>query len=352
MGQEKKRSMYLTLGAVLLVSLTSANSIAAPLEWKDECVGRSKLQLPSDVEIAGHAYGEFLDEMEGGNGLSEPQFADGQKAGWSRFAYTGFYLISNPLPAGEIKAVRSKFIKAKSKGVLDVKADANGVLAWSSQQNVRFLMQLDDHLLAGRFGYTDKSKSENIALFKAFARQVMARPVFSIPKDSGVCLPFSFIRDDGQHFRNVTATYRSKSHPDVSIIIQDASAPEVDDPKLAKTTQAETALNEFWSQYQHSRTGRKVTAGWGPRKTRAVEIDGRKGLSTFVKIARVDGSADFAYSAYVEGDPNASKDTPNLVLHVIREGSMAQARGREPMDEKTLIELAQRVASTIRSRDL
>jgi hypothetical protein len=48
-------------------------------------------QLPPDVEVAGHAYREIANEMQGGNGLSEPQFADGQIAGWSRFGYTGFF---------------------------------------------------------------------------------------------------------------------------------------------------------------------------------------------------------------------------------------------------------------------
>lgn len=365
MRQIEKSGMRLSLGTLLFASVTSVSSIAAPLEWKEECVGRTKLLLPSDVEIAGHAFGELLDEMEGGNGLSEPQFPDGQKAGWSRFAYTGFYLVSNSLPSSEIKDVRAKFLKAKdslqarlsqgakgqSEKVSDVQTGFKGVLAWASQQNVRFLIQLDDNLVAGRYGYADKSKEENIALFKSFAGRVMARPIFSIPKDSGVCLPFSFIRDDGQHFRNITATYRSKSYPDVSIIIQDASAPESDAPKLPGTTQAESALNEFWSQYQHSRTGRKVTAGWGPRKTREVEIDGRRGLSTFVKITRIDGSTDFAYSAYVAGDHTAHTDTPNLVLHVIREGSVARARGMQPVDEKTLLELAQRVTSTVQTRN-
>ncbi len=363
MRQIEKSGMR-SLGTVLFVSLTSVSSIAAPLEWKEECVGRSKLQLPSDVEIAGHAFGELVDELEGGNGLSEPQFPDGQKAGWSRFAYTGYYLASNSLTPSEIKDARAKFLKAKdslqarlSQGangqgakVSDVQTGSNGVLAWSTQQNVRFLIQLDGHLLAGRYGYVDKSRRENIALFKSFAEQVVARPVFSIPKDSGVCLPFSFIRDNGQHFRSITATYRSKSYPDVSIIVQDASAPELDAPKLPGTTEAESALNEFWSQYQHSRTGRKVTAGWGPRKTQDVEIDGRRGLSTLVKITRIDGSTDFAYSAYVAGDHTARTDAPNLVLHVIREGSVARARGLQPVDEKTLLELAQRVASTIQTR--
>jgi|GEM_PF-2105655 len=356
-------SKGLAFGIALLTLSSCRLSFAADAEWKDECVGRSMFQLPPDVEAAAHAYHELANEMQGGNGLSEPQFPDGQNAGWSRFGYTGFYLISNPLSAAEIKDVRTRFMKAKSalkdrlsngkpsaeEKIVDI-GTAKGNLAWSSQSNVRFLLQLDDHLISGRFGYTDKSKAENIELFKSFAERVVPRPIFSIPNETGVCLPYAFIRDDGRHLRDVTATYRSKAYPDVSIILQDSTPSESPSSTSNAKAQPQFVLNEFWSQYEHSETGRKVSAAWWPRTTRAIEIDGREGLSTFVKIIRVDGSIDYAYSAHVSGHVENGTEIPDLTLHVIREANSAQARGTTSTGQKELIELAQRIATTIRRR--
>jgi len=355
----KHLSKGFAFGAALLTVLGCKPGIAVSGEWKDECVGRSMFQLPPDVEVAAHAYREVADEMQGGNGLSEPQLPDGQNAGWSRFGYTGFYLISNPLSATEIKDVRTRFMKAKSalkdrlsngkpsaeEKIVDI-GTAKGNLAWSSQSNVRFLLQLNDHLISGRFGYPEKSKAENIELFKSFAERVVPRPMFSIPNEPGVCLPYSFIRDDGRHLRDVSATYRSKAYPDVSIIIQDSTPSESPSSPSNAKAQSQFVLNEFWSQYEHSETGRKVSAAWGPRTTQAVRIDGRKGLSTFVKIVRVDGSIDYAYSAHVSG----GTETPDLTLHVIREANSAQARGTTSTGQKELLELAQRIVATIRRR--
>ena len=354
----KHFSKGFAFGAALLTVLGWKPGIAVSAEWKDECVGRSMFQLPPDMEVAAHAYHELANEMQGGNGLSEPQFPDGQNAGWSRFGYSGFYLISNPLSAAEIKDVRTRFMKAKSalkdrlssgkpsaeEKIVDI-GTSKGNLAWSSQSNVRFLLQLDDHLISGRFGYTDKSKAENIELFKSFAERVVPRPIFSIPNETGVCLPYAFIRDDGRHLRDVTATYRSKTYPDVSMILQDSTPSESPSSTSNAKAQSQFVLNEFWSQYEHSETGRKVSAAWGPRTTRAVRIDGRE-VSTFVKIVRVDGSIDYAYSAHVSG----GTETPDLTLHVIREANSAQARGTPSTEQKELLELAQRIVATIRIR--
>jgi len=355
----KYLSQVLRFGATLLTILCCRSVVAASAEWKEECVGRSMFQLPPDVEVAGHAYREIANEMQGGNGLSEPQFADDQIAGWSRFGYTGFFLISNPLSAIEIKDVRSKFVKAKSalkarlasgkpsadEKIVDISI-AHRNLAWSSQSNVRFLLQLNDHLISGRFGYTDKTKAENIKLFKSFAERVEPRPIFSIPNEPGVCLPYTFIRDDGRHLRDVTVTYRSRAYPDVSIILHDSTPAESPSSTSKAKAQPQFVLNEFWSQYEHSETGRKVSAAWWPRTTQAVEIDGREGLSTFVKIVRVDGSIDYGYSAHVSGET----EMPDLTLHVIREANSAQAGGRKPTRQQELLELAQRIATTIRRR--
>jgi hypothetical protein len=355
----KYLSQVLRFGATLLTILCCRSVVAASAEWKEECVGRSMFQLPPDVEVAGHAYREIANEMQGGNGLSEPQFADGQIAGWSRFGYTGFFLLSNPLSAIEIKDVRSKFVKAKSalkarlasgkpsadEKIVDISI-AHGNLAWSSQSNVKFLLQLNDHLISGRFGYADKTKAENIKLFKSFAERVEPRPIFSIPNGPGVCLPYMFIRDDGRHLRDVTVTYRSRAYPDVSIILHDSTPAESPSSTSKAKAQPQFVLNEFWSQYEHSETGRKVSTAWWPRTTQAVEIDGREGLSTLVKIVRVDGSIDYGYSAHVSGET----EMPDLTLHVIREANSVQAGGTKPTRQQELLELAQRIAATIRRR--
>lgn len=112
----------------------------------------------------------------------------------------------------------------------------------------------------------------------------------------------------------------------------------------------EVEINNFWAQYEVSRTGKSVSSRWLVNSKRTIELDGRKGLSSFVNIVRKDDSRDVGFLAIVPGDSTAKEDTPKLSLFVVREANQARAKGFEPLDEKAFLELAEQIASSVRTQ--
>jgi hypothetical protein len=70
-----------------------------------------------------------------------------------------------------------------------------------------------------------------------------------------------------------------------------------------------------------------------------VRLDGRSGVASFVELKRRDDSLDYGYLAVVRGDPDAKRDTPDLMLHVIRDGKNALAKGKQPIGKEEFLKL-------------
>ncbi|MGW8393942.1 T6SS immunity protein Tli4 family protein [Pseudoduganella sp. HUAS MS19] len=293
--------------------------------------------------MAALSYDSFAEEIGGGSRLSVSQFKDGQRAGWSQISYlNGLLLISNELDATQIADLRSLFIKqpelkreqlkqrdtAKSQAtvVSDVKVSSPQLMSWGYASHTLYLHQLQNHFLTTGFTSDGETNSASNETFDLFAKNASYRPLFSIPRGKGVCLPYAFIGDQGHGPRDISISYRIKSHPDVMIVFTDASAEELDDPKSAIKS-AEDEINDFWSQYEVSRTGKKVRSHWPINSKRMVKLDGRKGVASFVDITRKDDSKDIGYLAVVPGDSQAKVDVPKLRLFVVREANHARARG-------------------------
>lgn len=340
---------------------------ATPPSWRLECVGRSKLSLPSDVEIAALSYDSFAEEISGGARLSESQFSDGQLAGWSRISYlNGLFLVSNALDTAQISDLRSRFsnqpelkrnrlrkrdtAKSRATIVSDVKSSSPQVLSWSYDSHILYLHQLQNHLLTTGITGDSENPAEANEMFNALTKNTNYREPFSIPSGSGVCLPFAFIKDKGNEARKISISYRIKSHPDVMIVLTDASADDSEDSMKRPTMSPEVEINNFWAQYEVSRTGKSVSSRWLVNSKRTIELDGRKGLSSFVNIVRKDDSRDVGFLAIVPGDSTAKEDTPKLSLFVVREANQARAKGFEPLDEKAFLELAEQIASSVRTQ--
>lgn len=357
-----RRSLLL----LLAVTAAFAAQAAVPSNWRLECVGRSNVSLPSDVEMAALSFDSFAEEIGGGSRLSVSQFRDGQLAGWSRISYlNGLLLISNELDAAQIADLRSLFIKqpelkreqlkkrdtAKSRAtvVSDVKVTSPQVMSWGYASHTLYLHQLQNHFLTTGFTSDSEMYSASNETFDLFAKNASYRQLFSIPRGNGVCLPYAFIGDKGREPREISISYRIKSHPDVMIVLTDASAEDLEDSRSALKT-PEDEINDFWSQYEVSRTGKKVSSHWLMNSKRTIKLDGRKGVASFVNITRKDDSKDIGYLAVVPGDPQAKLDVPKLRLFVVREGNHARTKGVEPIGEKAFLELVEQIAGSVQVR--
>jgi hypothetical protein len=204
-------------------------------------------------------------------------------------------------------------------------------------------------------GSSDLSVSKHT--LNTLVRSIHSRPIFDIPKGEGVCLPYTFIQDDGQRPRSVGVTYRLKSHPDVTIWLEDSTAQN----NLADTGSGTTLAAKdpdrlspeyktqfFWSQdYQSPKAWRHL---WP--SLHEVRLDGRKGVASFVELKRQDNTIDYGYLAVVRGDREAQQDTPDLMLYVIRDAKNAIANGRRPIDKDELLRMAEAIAASVRRRPI
>lgn len=352
----------------LLAALLSFAAQAETTDtWKQECVGRSKVSLPPDVEMAAISYDNFAKEISGGSRLSVSQFEDGQRAGWSSIWYLNrLFVISNELERIQIDDLRSLFLKqpererdylkmldtpgSRAKIVPEVKSNSPQVMSWNYDSYISYLHQIQNHLLLTAIKSDGESPAESNEIFSVLAKNTNYRGLFSVPSGSGVCLPFAFIRDNGSEPREISMSYRVKSHPDVMIVLTDATAEELNDSVKKSGKTPEYEINDFWSQYEVSRTGKSVSTRWPLSSKHTIEVDGRKGVASFVNITRKDDSKDFGYLAIVPGDTRAKTDVPALRLFVVREGSYARKKGIEPIGEKAFLELVERIASSVQVR--
>jgi len=112
-----------------------------------------------------------------------------------------------------------------------------------------------------------------------------------------------------------------------------------------KEMNAKEYVTWLWNwQYQWSSVSKKLL--WP--KWRVIEMDGRKGLGTFVKSVFKDGRTDYGYVAYVHGDHNSRQLNPDLLLYVMQNSE--QAKGHLPMDKDELEKMAEHIISTVKHR--
>jgi hypothetical protein len=167
------------------------------------------------------------------------------------------------------------------------------------------------------------------------------REVGSIPREAGDCLPYLFIRKEKIEVRKIGVTFRLESHPDVTIFI-------LDDASRAKANLASRQKNEF--VWKYSGLGTQVKLDHDPLPFHTVELDGRRGVSSFGKITPDDGTTDYCYLVTVQGDPNAAVDTPGLTLLVQR--TAKYAKGNRPVSKNEFKQFANDIAASIKRRPI
>lgn len=240
--------------------------------------------------------------------------------------------------------------QSRAKVVPEVESRSPQLLSWTYDSHTAYLHQLRNHLLMTDVSDAAEANVNSNEVYRALARNTRYRELFSVPSGTGVCLPYAFIGDSGREPRQIGISYRIKSQPDVMIVLTDRGAGKFDDSIAGNDRSPAAEINEFWTQYQVSRTGRGVSSRWPLSPRHMVKMDGRTGIASYVDITRIDGSKDVGYLAIVPGDPEAKTDVPTLRLLVVREANFARAKGVQPIDEKALLELAEQIAASVQVR--
>jgi Tle cognate immunity protein 4 C-terminal domain len=353
----------LCVGLALLTG--GCNAADVPADWKPECVGRMQISLPPDVEVAATStkifenyFFRFRDRMLSLN--PKFTFADGEDASYGDIS--GIKFISHKLTSDEVNKLRQQFwVYAKeheayfkksgdkeqrSFKFMPVVRGAADMEAYSFGAAVETLHILGNHVLidssfsdAKLLNPSDHLKA-SLAEHQQNRNNLRFRPLFEVPSEPGLCFPHVFLKDDGKKERNISAAYRLKRHPDVTVWFEDSSAKPKEE-EFSDTQQ----VDYFWM-----RRNAALAPSFGylnkPEKP-ILKLAGFYGRSSFVELKRKDGSQDFGYFAHVKGDDRASLDSPTLSISVIRDAKNAKGT---PVSKEELKQIADQIAASVKYR--
>jgi len=348
----------------VMTSLYGCHANDVPADWKADCVGRMQLSFPSDVEVAANTANMLEREYKLGSLQPSFDFADGQHAGWSELNYLGRLYASHPLSASE----RNRLAAAANQLVLQAqnaarnKKDKTGKplifeeLTVAPQKGVasRVDADYDVSLFVGESmiwlsaSGIDTKWDELRKSFEIFVNGAIPRMVGEVPSMPGVCLPYAFVKDNNRPWRHIAMTYRLREHPDITIMLRDQNAVEIDPKANPAVYDPESISDSFWSRYDNMY--RKSLRGVWNSPYRRAKLGNSKGLESFVKIVRKDDTVDYGYLVVTKGDPAAKEDTPDLMLYVVQDSKNAKAKGIAPMEKEAFLSMAQTIAASVKRR--
>jgi hypothetical protein len=338
--------------------LTGSNAQSLPANWQSDCVGRMQLSLPEAADIATVTPDSILKSDSTGHS-AKAYFADGQTGWYSSVGYFGPVNATGPLSEQEIATLRKRLeretlqVKShqKSRKRKDAKAKFavlptpgwDGV-AWDFGSAIYGRLFGAGQYYAWEVSTEPQHRDFLEARFKTLIAGLAPRKNFTLPAVAGVCHPHFFVRDAGKEYRNVATSYRLRSHPDVTLVLQDTNAVGIETFQNPDRFTARSKTNFFWTQRYQSPISRETLSN------DAISFAGQKGLEIRLKLGREDGSEDYGYSVFTRGDPDAKQDTPDLMLILIRNAADAKAKGRTPISEEAFFALAKTVAASVKVR--
>jgi hypothetical protein len=355
-------SSYFLKFAIALTCLGAIPSCQAvkpqPNTGGTECVGRMQFDLPGPAEVAATTKSDLKRRMS----PRPSSFLDGQPAYLAGLIYGGDLEVVHGLSRAELDAfiarrgeVRDQF-RADSKSRISVgKSPAEfRELSAAPQDGIGFEAQ-GHRFLSLRFGdqalswtgFTGLSESKAQKDYLRVLQGLKPRATFQIPSEAGVCVPYGFIQDEGNEARGIRVAYRLLEHPDITVLLQDASAASRSPGQVDVVKAAQYRIDDFWSQYSAGMTG--LTSHWKPAY-RSVKLAEQPGLESFVRFFREVGVEDYGYFAVAPGDHEAKGDIPDLVLYVIRDAEKAKTKGIAPMSKSAFLDLAEGIAASVKRR--
>ena len=361
----RRRCQVLLFLAVSVGSLISGYGRAEELhaEWRTDCVGRMQIGLPGDVDVAAFSADDFQKYAAGKRGAKLP---DGQRIFDSTLSFMGLIAVSQPV-SDETRNLFLQIAEHKRAASEKKLKDNNGISVYGYPATFEQLPIASQKAVAWRIGpaystYVEIGKSglwwsvngtpDQLSgleeYYQTLIDGVSARPLYAVPSDSGVCLPYAFIRDDGKHDRSVNTTYRLKDHPDITIWLEDQGARRVQQGQDPHLYSAIERTDYFWMQSDSSARVSVRSLWRGLYKN--VSLPAGKGVESFVALKRKDGTEDFGYLLAIRGDPDSKEDKPDLLMYVIRDAANAKAKGIEPVNQEKVLEIGRAVAASIHHR--
>lgn len=350
---------------VALISGSAGCSEPAPPEWPKECVGRLQLALPGQAD-QGAILGSEQFKNRAQYGQPSNRFPDGEESGWSEFLGME---ITHPLTDEEKKLATKKLALGKNetfvKGVNIASQSivSHKILDRPSMQygpsrrvmNADFLIANGVYVSWGTGAQDEAELSHSKTRLRTITAGLRPRPLFEVPTESGLCLPYLFIPDSGQEKHAIAMTYRLKEHPDITINLKSesaASTPKEGDPIRPEVVTNEYQTDEFWNGMTTATAGlHSAKTLWRFPTKRATHLAGRAGLETFVAVVRSNAAEeDHIYHAVARGNPDTPELAPDVRLVVEQTRQNAIKRGIKPLTQDEVLKLARQVAASVATR--
>jgi hypothetical protein len=368
---DKGRRMSPTLrafsGCALSIVFTACMAQAPQLPdgWQNDCVGQMSLSLPGVADISATPVPTMLSNIRVRESQPRAAFEDGQEDGYAELHVHGSLLLSRQVDAGGAQLLLTAQRRARSEAEQWIKrhpVDANGnrrrlvyvddagrrLVGWRIGASISALTLVGDTALL--WSVSDSGDDvdvvqRNEAFLESLAH-AEPRPFGLLPLRPGLCLPNVFVPVMNDEARNVAVSYRLKSHPDITVWLRDSNGGPVPEGMDPDKFTADYDNWNFWHQnYQDRKKGRLI---W--LKPHTVELDGIKGVSTFMELTREDDSIDYGYFASARGDASKESDPTNIQMFVIRRASVARAKGIEPVSKDEFIKMAESIAASVKRR--
>lgn len=342
----------ISLGAFFLSTLFLASSYGSEEvnTWKFECIGRYQIKVPGEIEVA-------FNKLNHDGASSKSVFSDGIIAPYSKLDYVADISIFSPATEADFikykniiltnrKETKNIFLNSSDethqrwgRNLKDITYNTPSLFGWDSEDNSpRLTFLLNNKIYSFSFVNNDNSdKEQNKKYFNFIMNGFRPRPIYEIPKQPGVCIPYGFIADDDIAPRNIGVTMRLIDHPDIEIFFQDSSY------QLSPGEHSDSKQEILLFLDQYARKQKYVDTGfWG---THSIQMSGQKGRGNFFTIARSDDSIDYGFIASVKGDFSSAIDTPSQMLFITRTASRAKGN---PVNKDELKDIAEKIMASIK----
>lgn len=330
----------------------------------DECIGNLRLKFPGQVEVAANTGEVLIDEHKIRTIQPKFEFVDGERAGWTSIGYGGNIFVSHTLSEeqkSKLMVLQKKMLHmAQSVGKTKMDKDS-GFEKIEMGQRIGFAARagtsftaslfLNDHMIWRQSTVSKNAVADTKGEFDNFIKSVEFRAIGVVPTTKGLCLPYFFISGEGRDERargRISSTYRLKSHPDVTIWIEDSDAGVYPDKQVEEANRPINQVNDFWSQYEILPGISKIDSEWHLPAARKVQVNGGDGIASFVKIKRKSGAVDYGYMAAVRGDIKDGQRSSDIKFYVIRNSENSLRKNVEPIGKNEFLKISEEIVSTIK----
>jgi hypothetical protein len=364
------------IGSSIAFFLQACTAEPMPIGWRTDCVGWLQISLPGEADVAARTLQSWRETLNKHPTDVPLRFPDEQRSFWGAHGLE----ITHPLEPKSLDEVYIRALRTAESFKADAKNNPHWALDKDSFRSVS-AKPLEGASWVSRaegtngYSYTgaviakvglhfvkfmafandneDKLASTRVEPeLKRFAQDLRYRPLFTVPTVSGLCYPYLFLQDSAGEARKpgVHTTYRLKDHPDINIFLSHGHSPGFVPDRASQREAAERKADSFWRDQYGGNYKSIVSVFKRPGGVyRAVEFAGRDGAESFVEFTREDGTIDWGYLIAAPGSRDPKALVPDLLFYVIRNASVAKAKGKEPFGtEDSFLKFARSIAATVK----